>query len=124
MLIIRDMLFFRKSSYGEFMASPENISTNILAARLKQLENNQLIERLRSTEDRKKTVYVLSQKGIELGPLLAEMMLWALDNSPVAPAIPQSFITTLRADRDKAIKPLVEEYLQRKKNLLENATPA
>ncbi|HEY9669782.1 MAG TPA: helix-turn-helix domain-containing protein, partial [Coleofasciculaceae cyanobacterium] len=38
LLIIRDMLFFRKQRFEEFLESPEGISTNILTSRLKSLE--------------------------------------------------------------------------------------
>jgi DNA-binding HxlR family transcriptional regulator len=67
LLIIRDMLFLGKSTYNEFLASPEGISTNILNDRLVSLTNLGLIS-FTGTTKRKK--YLLTQKGADLKPVL------------------------------------------------------
>ena len=46
LLIIRDMMFYNKSTYGDFLKSGEGIATNILASRLQSLEEHKLIEKL------------------------------------------------------------------------------
>ena len=77
LLIIRDMMFFHKSTYGEFQKSAEGIATNILASRLQILEENNLISKSQHPESKSKTLYKLTQKGIDLLPVIVEIHLWA-----------------------------------------------
>ena len=77
LLIIRDMMFFNKSTYGDFLKSAEGIATNILASRLQGLEENKLIEKLEHPESKAKVLYKLTPKGIALLPIIVEIHLWA-----------------------------------------------
>lgn len=77
LLIIRDMMFFNKSTYGDFLKSAEGIATNILAARLQGLEENKMIEKLEHPESKAKILYKLTQKSIDLLPIIVEIHLWA-----------------------------------------------
>ena len=67
LLIIRDMLFLGKSTYNEFLASSENISTNILNDRLIMLTESGLIS-YTGTAKRKK--YFLTKMGLYMKPIL------------------------------------------------------
>jgi DNA-binding HxlR family transcriptional regulator len=67
LLIIRDMMFFGKSSYNEFLDSAEKISTNILSARLINLTESGLIK-YTGAANRKK--YALTKMGRDLEPVL------------------------------------------------------
>lgn len=64
-------------TYSDFLKSPEKIATNILAARLKTLEENQIIHRSAQPDGKGKGMYRLTQMGIDLLPVLIEMSLWA-----------------------------------------------
>jgi DNA-binding HxlR family transcriptional regulator len=77
LLIIRDLMDANECTYGDFLKSPEKIATNILAARLQNLEENKLIEKLEHPESKAKVLYKLTRKGIDLVPVLIEMSLWA-----------------------------------------------
>jgi DNA-binding HxlR family transcriptional regulator len=77
LLIIRDMMFFYKSTYGDFLKSAEGIATNILASRLQSLEENKLIEKLEHPDSKAKVLYKLTQKSIDLLPIIVEIHLWA-----------------------------------------------
>lgn len=77
LLIIRDMMFFNKSTYGDFLKSDERIATNILASRLQGLEENKLIVKLEHPESKAKVLYQLTQKSIDLLPMIVEIHLWA-----------------------------------------------
>lgn len=77
LLIIRDMMFFNKSTYGDFLKSDEGIATNILASRLQSLEENKLIEKLEHPDSKAKVLYRLTQKSIDLLPIIVEIHLWA-----------------------------------------------
>jgi len=80
LLILRDMLVMGKSRYGEFLDSRERISTNILASRLKQLESSGLVEKLPDPRDRKTAVYLPTDSGVSLLPVLLQIIRWGQDN--------------------------------------------
>lgn len=77
LLIIRDLIFAKECTYGDFLKSPEGIATNILAARLKTLEENDVIEKLSHPDSKAKVLYRLTRKGIDLLPIMLEIGLWA-----------------------------------------------
>lgn len=80
LVIIRDMHVFGKTRYDEFLASPERISTNILADRLKKLEENNLITKTPYGSHSQRMSYELTEKGISLRNILKELAAWGLDN--------------------------------------------
>ena len=77
LLIIRDLMTAKECTYGDFLKSPEGIATNILAARLKVLEENQIIKKFDHPESKAKVLYRLTPKGIDLLPIMVEINLWA-----------------------------------------------
>lgn len=77
LLIIRDMMFFHKSTFGDFAKSAEGIATNILTARLQNLEEHELIEKLDHPTSKAKVLYKLTNKAIDLLPILIEIQIWA-----------------------------------------------
>lgn len=80
LVILRDMIFWGKRSYGEFLQSDERIATNILAGRLEYLIREGLIEKARHATDKRKEIYRLTELGIGLVPLLIEMIAWSAGN--------------------------------------------
>jgi DNA-binding HxlR family transcriptional regulator len=76
LLIIRDMMLFGRRRYSEFLASGEGISTNILADRLKQMQQLELVEKFSDPSNRKASVYLLTDKGLRLFPVLLEVIRW------------------------------------------------
>ena len=77
LLIIRDLMFSKTCTYGQFLKAKEGIATNILASRLQALEENGLIEKLPHPESKAKILYKLTRKGIDLVPVMIEINLWA-----------------------------------------------
>ena len=77
LLIIRDMMLRGFRTYKEFLGSYEKIATNILADRLRNLEAHGIIMVERDASDGRKQIYRLTEKGIDLAPVLTEMVLWA-----------------------------------------------
>jgi DNA-binding HxlR family transcriptional regulator len=75
-LIIRDLIFAKECTYGDFLKSTEGIATNILASRLVTLEENKVIEKLEHPTSKAKVLYKLTKKGIDLLPVLIEIHLW------------------------------------------------
>ncbi len=76
LLIIRDLMFFDKHTYGEFLESPEKIATNILADRLLRLEEAGLIRKDEFRGSKSRYFYRLTDKGIDLLPMMTEAQLW------------------------------------------------
>jgi DNA-binding HxlR family transcriptional regulator len=81
LLIIRD-LFRGLTRYGEFLASPEGIPTNILADRLKRLEEGGLIHSEPYQQNPPRHAYTLTPKGAELKPVLGALAMWAMRHLP------------------------------------------
>jgi DNA-binding HxlR family transcriptional regulator len=77
LLIIRDMMLRGFRSYKEFLSSYERIATNILADRLRKLIAHGIITTEPDPSDGRKLIYLLTAKGIDLAPVLTEMVLWA-----------------------------------------------
>jgi DNA-binding HxlR family transcriptional regulator len=80
LLIVRDMMLRGFRTFKEFLGGYERIATNILADRLKNLERHGIISARRDAKDGRKTIYTLTEKGIDLAPVLTEMVLWAADH--------------------------------------------
>ena len=77
LLILRDMMLRGCKTFKEFLESHEGIATNILTDRLRRLEEYGILTTKRDATDGRKTIYVLTAKGIGLAPVLTEMVLWA-----------------------------------------------
>ena len=77
LLILRDMMLRGFRSYKQFLESYEGIATNILADRLRKLQSYGIIAAEQDPSDGRKLIYVLTAKGIDLAPVLTEMVLWA-----------------------------------------------
>lgn len=78
LLIIRDIIRFKKRTYGEFLNSDEKISTNILADRLSRLVQVGILKKMPDENDKRKDIYKLTQKGIDLYPMMLEMIVWGV----------------------------------------------
>jgi DNA-binding HxlR family transcriptional regulator len=77
LLIIRDMMLRGARTYKEFLSCDEGIATNILADRLRKLSAYGIITTKRDPSDGRTVIYLLTPKGIDLAPVLTEMVLWA-----------------------------------------------
>jgi DNA-binding HxlR family transcriptional regulator len=77
LLIIRDMMLRGFRRYKEFLECYEGIATNILADRLRRLMANGIIAAAPDPADGRRLIYSLTAKGIDLAPVLTEMVLWA-----------------------------------------------
>lgn len=108
LLIIRDMMFFNKSTYGEFLKSAEGIATNILATRLQNLEENKLIIKLEHPDSKAKVLYKLTQKAIDLLPIIVEIHLWAEKYFDI-PADIKAMIKETKKDKQEFIKVMTKQ---------------
>ena len=77
LLIIRDIMFRGKRSFGDFITSEENIATNILSNRLKMLQEVGVLSKSPDPTHGSKSIYSLTQKGLDLAPILLEISVWS-----------------------------------------------
>jgi DNA-binding HxlR family transcriptional regulator len=107
LLIIRDMMFKGKKTYGEFLNSDEKIATNILADRLVILERTGIIEKKDYPENKVKILYKLTQKGVDLIPALVDLVVWGNKYFEVTDTA-KAFAAKIRENRDGVIRKLYE----------------
>ncbi len=91
MVILRDLLT-GKRRFGQFLTSPERITTNVLADRLARLEGFGLIERRAYSERPPRFEYFLTEKGAGLLPVLQEISRWANTYLPGTWRPPEMFM--------------------------------
>ncbi|MGK6340826.1 winged helix-turn-helix transcriptional regulator [Chryseobacterium sp. DT-3] len=108
LLIIRDLLYAKQCTYGDFLKSEEKIATNILASRLLMLEENKLIIKLDHPESKAKVLYKLTQKGIDLLPVLIEVNLWAEKYSDI-PEDQKLMLKEVKKDKEAFINKHIKE---------------
>lgn len=77
LLIVRDLMFKDRRTYNDFLTGGEGIASNILADRLRKLEVADIIEKRRDPRDGRRFIYRLSTKGIDLAPVLTELVIWS-----------------------------------------------
>ncbi len=109
LVIVRDLLTTSRGTFTELLDSPEGIATNILTSRLVSLQAAGIVEQLPGDKR-----YLLTEKGLDLAPLLAELMLWSISHEPTVSAPvdirlyqknPQQFIEQVKAAaRDRRVK--------------------
>jgi DNA-binding HxlR family transcriptional regulator len=98
LLIIRDMMVRGSRTYKEFLESHEGIATNILADRLRKLISHGIITTEPDPSDGRKWIYLLTEKGIDLAPVLTEMVLWAAGHEDTGN---QALVRLIQKDRDQ-----------------------
>ena len=108
LLIIRDLMFGNKSTYNDFLKSAEGIATNILASRLKGLEENGVIEKSAHPDSKAKNLYKLTTKGIDLLPLIMEVYIWSEKYYEI-PTDLKVRIKEAKKDKEKFVKQLTKE---------------
>ncbi len=108
LLIIRDLMFSKKCTYNEFLKSGEGIASNILASRLQGLEENKIIEKLDHPDSKAKFLYRLTQKGIDLLPIIMEVYFWSDKYFTVPPDI-KAIIKEAKKDKDGFVKLMTKE---------------
>ena len=99
LLIVRDLLFKRRTAYKDFLAGGAGIATNVLADRLRRLAVEGVIEKGRDTGDARRLVYRLTTKGFALAPVLVEMIVWGARHHQTA--APPAVIREMTEHRER-----------------------
>lgn len=96
---MRDLVFAGKRHFQDFAGSPEKIATNILTERLARLEQAAIVRRRRDPTDARRVEYRLTVKGMDLIPVLLEVIRWGASYDP-ATAAPPAFVRRIEQDRE------------------------
>lgn len=102
LLVLRDLLFWNKRHFKDFLSSEEKIASNILSNRLKQLEAAGLITRETDPESARCVVYAPTEKAIDLVPALLELTRWSAKYDSGTQATPQ-IVRRIATDRDALV---------------------
>jgi DNA-binding HxlR family transcriptional regulator len=82
LLVLRDMMFAGKRHFREMLQSEEGIASNVLASRLKMLVDRGMITKADDPTHKQKAIYSLTEKGISLLPILAQIGIWGRHHLP------------------------------------------
>ena len=119
LLIVRDMMLAGARTYKTFLECYEGIATNILADRLRKLAAYGIITTEPDPSDGRKVIYVLTRKGIDLAPVLTEMVLWAAAHEDTGN---QALVRQMRADKKKFLTGVRQRWTEALK--LRSKTPS
>lgn len=108
LLIVRDLMFKGVETFTGFQAAGEGVATNILADRLRRLEEGGILARSPDPEDARRVRYRLTRKGADLAPVLIEMVLWAARHERTD--APAAALREMRSHRARLIKRLQQPW--------------
>src|SRR6266436_2033799 len=111
LLIIRDMMLRGFRTYKEFMECYEGIATNILADRLRKLVAHGIITAEADPSDGRKLIYMLTAKGIDLAPVLTEMVLWAAAHEDTGN---QTLVRLMQKDKEKFLAAVRQRWAEKR----------
>ena len=110
LLIVRDIALYGRRHNRQFQGAGEGIATNILASRLRLLVDQGILHRARDPDSGRRRIYTLTDKGLDLLPLLVEMIVWSARHDPETP-VPESYLTRATQDRAGLVQELRERAL-------------
>lgn len=111
LLIIRDLMVRGFRTFKEFLESGEGVATNILANRLKRLEASGIIVAEAEETDRRRLNYRLTEKGVDLAPVLLELLLWGARHEKTA--APCALIEQMEKNREKVLAEVRRRWRER-----------
>ena len=121
LVIIKLMLIQDKKTFKDFSESDEAIATNILSSKLKYLEELGIITKTQPPDNKKTYLYLLTEKGLALTPIIVELSIWSDENVRVLNKIMKDSpeIEIMKSDKAAFIKMKKENY--RAKNGFDNS---
>jgi DNA-binding HxlR family transcriptional regulator len=115
LVIVKQMLIEGKETFKDFVESEEGIATNILSAKLKLLEDLELVTKSKMPHNKKTNLYSLTEKGLALTPILVELALWSDRNiRDIHPLLQNGEgLKFLRRDKNAFSEALVNNYKEK-----------
>ena len=111
LLIVRDLMVRGYRTFKEFQTSGEGIATNILADRLRKLELAGIINPEPEETDGRKINYRLTQKGIDLAPVLLDLLIWGARHEPADASC--SLILKMEKNREEILAEVERRWRER-----------
>jgi DNA-binding HxlR family transcriptional regulator len=111
LLIIRDLMVRGFRMFKEFQNAGEGIATNILADRLRRLEAAGVITEEAEEADRRRVNYRLTEKGIDLAPVLLDLLVWGSRHEEAE--APCAIIENMAANREQVLAEVRRRWEQR-----------
>ena len=120
-IIVRD-IFNGKKTFGDFLGSTERISTTVLTSRLELLKSHQIIDSVPDLKDKKVKKYYLTDKGIDLFPVVYEMFYWGMRNFNTGLILPPRSVAIFKGVKgmspDQVINEAQKKYLKIRSSIL------
>lgn len=101
LLIVRDLMVRGFTTFQDFVESGEGIATNILTGRLKKLQRCGIVTRERDEKDGRRAIYRLTEKGIDLAPVMLELLIWGAEHENTG--APAAVIAELGRNREAVL---------------------
>lgn len=98
LLVLRDLMLKGMTTFKQFQEAGEGIATNVLTDRLRTLQERDIISSQRSSDDRRVVSYFPTKKGLDLLPVMIELILWAAKYELTA--APSKILNRLKKDRE------------------------
>lgn len=120
LVIVKQMLIEDKETFKDFTESEEAVATNILSAKLKLLEEFGIIIKTKRPNNKKTNLYLLTDKGLALAPVLVELAGWSDSHlRDIHPSIVDGdSMKLLRKDKAAFASMLVDKYREKRKSLV------
>lgn len=107
LLVVRDIVYFGKHTFSEFLAAEERIAPSVLTNRLAYLEQRDILTRTRDGADGRKISYRLTETGLALIPVLLEIAAWSARVDPDTDA-PPDWIALVNSDKERMTQLITE----------------
>lgn len=116
LLIVRDLMVRAYRHFKDFQEAGEGIATNILAGRLRRLEAAGVISTEKDPADGRMVNYRLTEKGIDLAPVMLELLIWGAQHEETA--APCSVILEMAKNREAVLAETRRRWRDRDPNPL------
>ncbi|MGC2580904.1 MAG: helix-turn-helix domain-containing protein [Acidobacteriaceae bacterium] len=111
LLIVRDLMVRGFQRFQDFVESGEGIATNILADRLRRLQCTGVVEAEQDPEDGRRVNYRLTQKGIDLAPVMLELLIWGAQHEQTG--APAQLVAHMAANRESILNETLRRWKDR-----------
>ncbi len=111
LLIIRDLMVRGCRTFTDFLEAGEGIASNILADRLRRLEAAGIVAPEYDSADGRRVNYLLTEKGIDLAPVLLELLVWGAKHQETG--APRALIERMEKDREAFLAEVRKRWRER-----------
>jgi len=111
LLIVRDLMVRGFRTFKDFQGSSEGIATNILADRLQKLEAAGIVTAEVEKTDARRVNYRLTEKGIDLAPVLLELLVWGARHEDTG--APSGLVEMMKKQREQFLSEVRRRWQER-----------